>query len=375
MKPIYLDYNATTPIHPEAADAMMPYLRHEFGNPSSSYYYGVQARKAVENARSQIANLLGCCVEEVVYTSGGSEANNLAIKGYVLAHGKRGNHIITSQIEHPAVLEVCRHLESQGFKTTYLPVDSSAMVSPDDVERAIRPETILITVMLANNEVGTIEPLSRIAALAKAKGVIVHTDAAQAVGKIPVNVQELGVDMLSIAGHKLYAPKGVGALYVRQGIELAKLIHGAAHERGRRAGTENVLEIVGLGKACEIAAGDCEENRRHLARMRDRLQQGIASRFPSCRVNGHQELRLPNTLSVSFPGLGAHEILSALPDVACSAGAACHSDRVAISHVLQAMRVPEEHAMGTIRLSTGRMTTEEEIDFAVEAIAKAVLQL
>jgi cysteine desulfurase len=372
LKPIYLDYNATTPIHPEAADAMMPYLRHEFGNPSNSYRYGTQARKAVESARSRVAGLLGCQVEEVVFTSGGSESNNLAIKGFTLAHRRRGNHIITSQIEHPAVLEVCRYLESLGFRTTYLPVDSSAMVSPDDVERAIRPETILITIMLANNEVGTIEPLSRIAALARAKGVIVHTDAAQAVGKIPVSVQELGVDMLSIAGHKLYAPKGVGALYVRQGIELESLIHGAAQERGRRAGTENVLEIVGLGKACEIATRDCEDNCRHLARMRDRLQQGIASRVPSSHVNGHHEQRLPNTLSVSFPGRRAQEILAALPDVACSAGAACHSDRVAISHVLEAMKLPEEFALGTIRLSTGRMTTEEEIDSAVDAIAKAV---
>lgn len=373
MKPIYLDYNATTPIHPEAADAMMPYLRHEFGNPSSFHWYGARARKAVESARSTVANLLGCAVEEVIFTSGGSEANNFAIKGYALAHRDRGNHIITSQIEHPAVLEVCRYLESQGFKTTYLPVDNSGMVSPDDVERAIRTETILITIMLANNEVGTIEPLSRIAVLAKAKGIIVHTDAAQAAGKIPIDVRELGVDMLSIAGHKLYAPKGVGARYLRRGIELESLIHGAAHERGRRAGTENVLEIVGLGKACEIAAGDCEKNQRHLAHMRDQLQRGIAGHFPSCRVNGHPELRLPNTLSISFPGLRAQEILAALTNVACSAGAACHSDKVVVSHVLEAMKVPEEYAMGTIRLSTGRMTTEEEIDSAVGWIAKAVL--
>jgi len=372
LKPIYLDYNATTPIHPDVADAMMPYLRREFGNPSSSYQYGTESRKAVQDARARVADLLGCRPEEVVFTSGGSESNNFAIKGYALANRRRGNHIITSQIEHPAVLEVCRYLEWFGYRTSYLPVDSFGMVSPDDVERAIRPETILITIMLANNEVGTVEPLSRIAELARAKGIVVHTDAAQAVGKIKVRVQELGADMLSVAGHKLYAPKGVGALYVRQGIELVNLIHGAAQERGRRAGTENVLEIVGLGKACEIAAGDCEENRRHLARMRDRLQQGIADRVPSPRVNGHPELRLPNTLSVSFPGFRAQEILSGLPDMACSAGAACHSDRVAISHVLQAMRVPEESALGTIRLSTGRMTTEEEIDSAVEAIANAV---
>jgi len=281
LKPIYLDYNATTPIHPDVAEAMLPFLREEFGNPSSSHWYGRRARAAVDTARAQVATLLGCDADEVVFTSGGSEANNFALKGYALAHRRRGNHIITTQIEHPAVLEVCAWLEANGFDITRLGVDGSGAVSLRDVECAIRPETILITVMLANNEVGTIEPLGEIAQLARTRGIAVHTDAAQAVGKIPVRVRELGVDLLSAAGHKLYAPKGIGALYVRKEVRLEILIHGAAHERGRRAGTENVLEIVGLGKACEIAAADCEENQRHLARTRDRLQRGILSHFPS----------------------------------------------------------------------------------------------
>lgn len=375
MDHIYLDYNATTPIHPEVAEAMSPFLRDHFGNPSSAHWFGVQARKAVEKARAQVAALLKCGTDEVIFTSGGSESNNFAIKGYALKHRHRGNHIITSQIEHPAVLEVCEYLQTLGFEITYVPVDGSGMVSVEDVADAMKPDTILVSIMQANNEVGTIQPVAEIAAVARARGIATHTDSAQAVGKIPVDTATLGVDMISIAGHKLYAPKGIGALYIRRGIELQKFIHGAAHEQNLRAGTENVLEIVGLGMACEVAARDLERNHRHSKQLRDRLEQSIVSRVSSCRVNGHPRLRLPNTLSVSFPGIEANTIISELEQVACSPGAACHSDKVIMSHVLQAMQVPVEYAMGTIRFSTGNMTTETEIVRATESIVQTIERL
>jgi cysteine desulfurase len=372
---IYLDYNATTPIHPEVAEAMIPYLREHFGNPSSSHWFGVQTRKAVENARAQVAAMLKCQVDEVIFTSGGSESNNFAIKGYAQKHRDRGNHIIASQIEHPSISEVCEYLETTGFEVTYLPVDEYGMVDFADVQAAIRPSTILISIMLANNEVGTIQPISEIANLSTKRKIALHTDAAQAVGKIPVDCPILGMDMISIAGHKLYAPKVVGVLYLRRGIQLQKLMHGAAHEQNLRAGTENVLEIVGLGKACEIAARDLERNRSHSQQLRDMLQQAIVARIPSCRINGHPQKRLPNTLSVSFPGIEANAIISELEQVACSPGAACHSNKVVMSHVLQAMGVPAKYAMGTIRFSTGAMTTEMEIKQAVEAIVSSISRL
>ena len=375
MKPIYLDYNATTPIAPEVAAAMRPYLEEHFGNPSSSHWYGVQTKKAVQRARGQIAGMLGCRPDEVIFTSGGSESNNYAIKGAAFGSRNRGNHIITSQIEHPAVVQVCRFLEASGFTTTYVPVDEDGLVDPAEIERAITPQTILITIMHANNEVGTIEPIAEIARLAKRHKIIFHTDAAQSVGKIPTRVDELGVDLLSIAGHKVYAPKGIGALYVRTGIELQKQIHGADHEQNRRAGTENVLEIVGLGQACEIAARDLEKTAAQMKTMRDRLHHQLEEAIPELKLNGHYEKRLPNTLSVSFPNVEANTLLSELVDVAASAGAACHSDSIDISHVLQAMHVPREYAMGTIRLTTGRMTTAEEIDRAAEAIASTIERL
>jgi cysteine desulfurase NifS/selenium donor protein len=374
-KPIYLDYNATTPIHPEVADAMLPFIREHFGNPSSAHWYGVQTRKAVETARAQVAALLRCDPDEIIFTSGGSEANNAAVKGIALRFQGKGRHIVTSPIEHPAILEVCAYLGSQGFTVTMVPVDAEALIASRDVAAALRPDTVLISIMLANNEVGTIQPIAEIAALAHERGILLHTDAAQAVGKIPVTVDVLGVDLLSIAGHKLYAPKGVGALYLRRGVELPKFIHGAGHERNLRAGTENVAAIVGLGMACEIAARDLEEEGRRLARFRDTLQGGLEARFPSCRVNGHRERRLPNTLSVSFPGIEANTILAELDQVACSAGAACHADQVSISHVLEAMHLPTEVAMGTLRLSLGRMTTEAEVEHSLDLITETVRRL
>ena len=375
MKPIYLDYNATTPIDPRVVEAMLPFIHEHFGNPSSSHSFGVITKQAVEEARGYIAEMLHCESEEVVFTSGGSESNNYAIKGAAFAHRHKGNHIITTSIEHPAVLEVCGYLETKGFRITYLPVDDWGLVRPEQVEEAITPETILITVMHANNEVGTIEPLGEIAGIAHRRGILIHTDAAQSVGKIPVRVDELDVDLLSIAGHKLYAPKGIGVLFLRTGTVLEKLIHGAGHERNHRAGTENTIEIVGLGKACSLVRDDLEHYMEHNKTMRDRLEAGLIARLPDLRVNGHPTKRLPNTSSISFRSLEANNIISELPDIAVSPGAACHSDHVDVSPVLKAMRVSLEYAMGTIRFSVGRYTSAAEIDRAVERVAEVVAKL
>ncbi len=372
MRPLYLDFNATTPLDPAVAEAMVPFLGDTFGNPSSAHWYGLRAREAVAKARTEVAEMVGCEPDEVIFTSGGTEANNLAIMGYALAHRHRGNHIVTSAIEHPSVLEVCRHLETLGFKVTRAPVDRFGVVTAQVVNDALLPSTILITVMQANNEVGTLEPIDEIAALALERGIVLHTDAAQAVGKVPIAFSAADIDMLSIAGHKLYAPKGVGALCARRGLELQRQMHGASHEGNRRAGTENVLAIVGLGQACALVTRGLRRHAAHLAAMRDLLQELILSRVPWAQVNGHPQLRLPNTLSISFPGIEANKLLARLGDVACSAGAACHSDRVAMSHVLEAMQVPVSQAMGTLRLSTGRTTTEQEIERAARSIVRAV---
>jgi len=378
MKPIYLDYNGTTPIAKEVADAMLPYLYEHFGNPSSATTYGTAAKNAVERARRQVAGLLGGTAGEVIFTSGGTESNNYAIKGAALAYRKQGNHIITSAVDHPAVIEVCKWLEQQGFCITILPVDSTGQVHPEDLERAIRPETTLVTVMHANNEVGTIQPIAELAETAHRHGALMHTDAAQSLGKIPVSVEELGVDLLSVAGHKLYAPKGVGALYVRSGVHLEKILHGAAQEMGRRPGTENVLEIVGLGKAAEVAARDLEENQAHFRAMRDRLYEGLLHELgeAAIRLNGHPENRLPNTLSLSFHRVEANVLLAEISNqVAASAGAACHAGATEISAVLKAMHVPVDWAMGTLRFSVGRNTTAEQIDETIQVVARAVRRL
>jgi cysteine desulfurase len=329
IQPIYLDYNGTTPHDPEVIAAMRPFLENEFGNPSSSHWYGIRPKRAVEAARRQVAALLGCMSEEVFFTSGGTESNNHAIKGMARALREKGRHIVTSTVEHPAVIEVCRYLESEGFDTTFVDVDETGMIGVDDVAAAIRPETILISVMHANNEVGTIQPIDEIAGIARQKGICMHTDAAQSVGKIATDVQVLNVDLLSVAGHKLYAPKGIGALYVRKGLLPEKFCHGAGQEMGWRAGTENVLEIVGLGKACEMAERNLDHAGRHLKAMRDRLHARLADQLSDMRLNGHPDNRLPNTLSLSFKGLAANRILEAIGlEVAASAGAACHADTV-----------------------------------------------
>ncbi len=376
VQPIYLDYNGTTPLDPEVIAVMRPFLETEFGNPASSHWYGIRPKRAIESARRQVAGLLGCQPAEVFFTSGGTESNNHAIKGMARALKEKGRHLVTSTVEHPAVLDVCRYLVQEGFETTFVDVDETGMVSADDVAAAIRPETILISVMHANNEVGTIQPIDEIARIARQKGICMHTDAAQSLGKIAVDVQSMNVGMLSVAGHKLYAPKGIGALYVRKGLLPHKICHGAGQEMGWRAGTENVMAVAGLGKACEMADRSLDHAGRHLKAMRDRLHTGLADGLVDMRLNGHTHHRLPNTLSLSFKGLEANRILEEIGlEVAASAGAACHSDTVTLSHVLEAMRVPVEWAKGTVRFSTGRMTASEQVDRAITVVVEAVKRL
>ncbi len=376
VQPIYLDYNGTTPMDAHVIEAVRPFLETEFGNPSSSHWYGIVPKKAVETARRQVAGLLDCSPGEIIFTSGGTESNNHAITGIARTYRAKGNHIITSRIEHPAVLEVCRFLEGFGFETTYIPVDEQGLVSESDVEKSIRPETVLITIIHANNEVGTIQPIEKISRIAKEHGIVMHTDAAQSIGKIPTHVSKLGVDLLSIAGHKVYAPKGIGALYIRQSVTPEKFCHGAGQEMGLRAGTENVFGIVGLGKACEIVARDLKKSMEHMKMLRDRLHDGLFCELGRIKPNGHPDKRLPNTLSLSFKGLEANRILEEIGlKVAASAGAACHSDTVEISHVLQAMNIPLDWAKGTLRFSVGRMTTVEQIDKAIQVIVHAVKKL
>lgn len=376
-KPIYLDYNGTTPHAPEVIEAMLPFLKQEFGNPSSNHWFGIAPKIALREARKQVANLINCDSDEIVFTSGGTESNNHAIQGTAFEKKQKGNHIITSSIEHPAVFEVCKYLDAYGFETSYLPVDKNGLVSPEDVEQAIRPETILITIMHSNNEVGTVQPISKISIIARKHSIIMHTDAAQSVGKVKVDVEQLGVDLLSIAGHKLYGPKGVGALFIRRGTKLTKYCHGAGQENGWRAGTENVLEIVGLGKACEIAAPNLQKSILYMQSLRDRLHKGLTmSLGDTVALNGHPNKRLPNTLSLCFKKLDANHLLEEVGhDIAVSAGAACHADTIELSHVLKAMQVPEEWGKGALRFTVGRMTTESEIDRAIEVMVAAVNKL
>ena len=367
MRRIYLDYNASTPIDPAVAAAMNPFLEDRYGNPSSGHWAATTAKTALETARGQVAGLLGCHNDEIVFTSGGSEANNLALKGAFFALRDQGDHIITSRIEHPAIVEPCGFLERQGARVTYLPVDGTGRVDPDDLRKAITPHTILVSIMHANNEVGTIQPIEDCARIVHEHGVLFHTDAAQSVGKVATGVNELGVDLLSIAGHKVYAPKGVGALFVRRGVSLEPLIHGAGHEDGRRAGTESALLAVGLGKACELARDLAPMNR--VRTLRDHFWQRLRDQFKDRVVlNGHPTHRLPNTLNVSFIGRIGAEILERLDGVAASTGSACHSGRIELSPVLQAMGVTPDVGMGAVRFSLGRGTTQDEIDVVVERL-------
>ncbi len=372
--PIYLDHNATTPVHPEVVDAMIPWLREHFGNPSSTHAYGLRAHQAIERAREQVAALIGCDPDEVFFTSGGTEANNIAIIGVaeaVAAREAARRHVVTSVVEHPATARPVDRLEQQGWRATRLSVDAEGSVRLGDVTAAVGDETALVTIMLANNETGTVMPMAEISAIARKKGVLVHTDAAQAVGKIDARVDVLGVDLLSVAGHKLYAPKGVGALYVRRGTPVRPVLLGAGHERGLRPGTENVPHIVGLGKACEIAARDLEHEAARVRALRDALWEQLRVAVPGLRLNGHPTARLPNTLNVRFPGALGSAVLAAAPEIAASTGSACHEGDESPSPVLVAMGLEPAAALGAVRLSLGRGTTEGSVREAARALVAA----
>ncbi len=374
--PVYLDYNATTPVAPEVADAIEPYLREHFGNPSSSHIYGQRAKQAVEQARGEVAALIGAGREEIVFTGCATEANNLAIQGVAQALAGNKKHLITSAIEHPSVTQPFLKLRNEGWEVTILPVDRHGRVSPVTVERAIRPDTALISVMHANNEVGTVQPIADIARLARSKGILLHTDAAQSAGKIPLNVHKLGVDLLTLAGHKFYAPKGVGALYVRSGTPVSPLQVGAGHEHGLRPGTENVPFAVGLGVAASLARKRLPKLQAYLTSLRDQLHARLQAEIPGLALNGHNEARLPNTLNISFPDVSGHELLAgAAQDVAASTGSACHSGDHAVSGVLGAMKTGTLRAVGAVRLSVGIYTTPADIERAARALIAGWSQL
>jgi cysteine desulfurase len=372
---IYLDNNATTPVHPQVADAIRPFLNGLFGNPSSLHFAGRDVKASYEKARAQIAGMIGAGVDEIVITSCGSEADNHAIKGIAYAAGK--GHIITSMVEHPAVLNVCRYLETRGFTVTYLPVDGHGLVDPDDVRRSITKDTILISIMYANNETGTVMPVGDIARIAREKGIPFHSDMVQALGKLDVDVGTLGVDLASFSGHKVYAPKGVGALYVREGMSLHNLIHGGHQESGRRAGTENVIGIVAFGKACEIAGDKMDERTSATEALRKRLLDGILERIDHVRLNGHPVQRVSNTLNLSFQFVESESLLVALDmkGVAVSSGSACSSGSSEPSHVLLAMGIPGDLCQSALRFSLGRDNTREEIDYVIEILPGIVARL
>jgi cysteine desulfurase len=372
---IYLDHNATTPLDPSVVDSMAGVMRGEFGNPSSSYPLGQRAKHLMEESRKEVALLLGCKGDEVVFTSGGSESNNLVLKGIIDFSRPQENHIITSAVEHPAILNPCLFLLELGVQITILPVDGSGLVSPDDVQKAIRPETTLVSLMLANNETGTLLPIKEISAITREARVPFHTDAAQAVGKLPVNVDDLGVDFLSVAGHKLYGPKGIGALYVRAGMTLTPLIHGGGQESGRRSGTENTILGVGLGAACRATRLGIPDDYQKMEKMRDRLQALLFEGIEGLVLNGHPFQRLPNTLNISVPKLEGAKILEGLPNLAASTGAACHDRSVKLSHVLAAMGVPPEIGMGALRFTVGRSNSPEQIEAAAALIVKQVKKM
>jgi cysteine desulfurase len=372
-KPIYLDYNATTPLSELVKAELVRLLQLDLGNPSSLHWAGAPAAEIVELSRIRIASLIGCDPTEIIFTSGGTEANNHAIKGVFFAnrHRLKQPHFIISSVEHPAVKEPLRFLETLDARVIRVPVDEYGLVDPTDVQRAIEPETVLISIMLANNEVGTFQPIKEIADIARTHGVPIHTDAAQAVGKIPVDVESMGVDMLSIAGHKLYAPQGIGALYVREGIELSPFIHGAGHEGGRRAGTENILEVAALGVACQEAA-DWIDN-THLETLRDYFWERLKNELGECvKLNGHPTQRLPNTVNVSFEGVSGFDLLNQLPLLAASTGSACHAGKQHLSPVLTAMGMTAERCLGAVRFSLGRSTSKQEIDNVFSAICERI---
>jgi len=377
MKRIYLDHNSTTPLHPEVLEAMLPYYKEAFGNPSTIYSFGQETRKATDEAREKVANLIGASPEEIIFTSGGTEADNLALKGVAAALEKKGKHIVTSSVEHHAVLSTLKYLEKRGYKVSFLPVDEYGFLDPKKVKEAITSQTVLISMMHGNNEVGTIEPISEIGEIAQKSGIYLHTDAVQTIGKIKVNVDDLKVDLLSLSAHKFYGPKGVGALYVRKGTRIHPLLHGGYQERRRRAGTENVAGIVGLGKAAEIASKEMVQQSRRESNLRDKLEKMIKENINHCRLNGHPTRRLPNTLNVSFEFIEGESLILNLDlkGIAASTGSACTSGSLEPSHVLMAMGVPPEIAQGSIRFSLGRDTGKEDIDYTVENLVEIVARL
>lgn len=369
---IYLDHNATTPVDPAVIETMAPLMEGVFGNPSSSYFLGTRAKDVLERARGEVALFLGCAPHEIIFTSGGSESNNAVLKGTINFKDPQSSHIITSEVEHPAILNPAIFLRELGVEVTILPVDQFGRVDPETVRTAIKPHTSLISIMMANNETGTLEPIENISRVAKERGVPLHTDAAQAVGKIPVDVNKLGVDFLSVAGHKLYAPKGVGALFVREGHSLTPLIHGAGQEQGKRAGTENVFLAAGLGAACRVARRRLESDFETMKTLRDRLQEILFAGLDDLVLNGHPEERLPNTLNISVPRIEGARILEGLPNILASTGAACHDRSVELSHVLVAMGVSPEVGMGALRLTVGRSNDASQIDEAGHLIVNRI---
>lgn len=368
---IYLDYNATTPIDKEVADSMFPFLYGYYGNPSSIHVLGLEAKSEVEKARLQVADLLNASVDEIIFTSGGSESNNTVLKGVAHTYKGKGNHIITSMIEHPAIINPCKYLEKLGYEVSYVKVDKFGMVNPIEIEKSITEKTILVSIMHSNNETGTIQPIEEIARICRKRGVLFHTDASQSIGKVQIDVKKLKVDFLTVAGHKLYGPKGIGALYIRKGINIEPLIHGAGHEKGRRAGTENIILEVGLGKASEIAKLLLEKNeiKANTEYFYRRLIENFAEII---HLNGHPEKRLPNTLNISFIGYNGYEILDNLVDILASTGSACHSGMTTISPVLSAMGVSEDIGRGAVRFSLGKYTNKEEIDIVVDKLTDII---
>lgn len=374
MKRIYLDYAATTPTHPEVAKAMLPYFTESFGNPSSAYSIGQEAKEAIEEARNKVANLIGAQDEEIVFTSGGTEADNFALEGIAFANEGKGNHIITTLIEHHAILETCNFLEKRGFNVTYLPVDKYGLLDPEDVRRAITDKTLLISVMHANNEIGTIEPLAEISKIARESGIYFHTDAVQAVGHIHLDVNELGADLLSMSAHKLYGPKGIGALYIRKGTNIIPFMHGGDQERKQRASTENVPGIVGFGKAAEIARQEMDGEVEQLTRLRNKLIEGLQTRIEGVHLNGHPQKRLPNNVNVSIVSVEGESVMLNLDleGVCVSTGSACTSSSLEPSYILLAMGLSQEQALSSVRFSLGKWTEEEDIERVLEVLPQIV---
>ena len=374
---VYMDHSATTYVRREVLEAMIPYYSEHFGNPSSIYSIARESKKAIDASRAQVATALGAEPDEIYFTSGGSESDNWAIKGIAFANRKKGNHIITSKIEHHAVFHPCQYLEKEGFTVMYLPVDQYGLVDPADLEKAITDKTVLISIMYANNEIGTIEPVAELGAIARKHKIPFHTDAVQAIGNIPIDVKTQNIDLLSLSAHKFYGPKGVGVLYIKKGIKIDNLIHGGAQERKRRAGTENIAGIVGLGKAIELATADIEGHNKKIRGLRDRLMSGILAKIPNSRLNGHPEKRLPGNINISFEFIEGESMLLWLDDegICASTGSACTSGSLEPSHVLLATGLPVEISHGSLRLTLGNVNTDADVDFVLEVLPKVVSRL